>query len=175
MRIFKVCSVDAGSTIKLKGLPREGWPFSLDSSIRAGLGSPSGTDAGSSRTGNSACALFPACETARACRRERALQGRFRPAPSSTRGRMISGPLFRRRSPRHAGFGPSVLRVQDWQDARHPPLPGPVPSLFSVWPASKRLPLTSGARSCQILPSHLTCRHDHDEHFPARCSEVLRG
>jgi DNA mismatch endonuclease Vsr len=37
----------------------------------------SGTDAGASRTRNSACALFRAYEPARACKRERGLQGRF--------------------------------------------------------------------------------------------------
>jgi len=31
------------------------------------------------------------------------------------------------------------------------------------------------ARHCQNLPNRLPCQHEHDEHFPARVPEVLRG
>src|SRR5690606_38196226 len=49
-----------------------------------GIEAAAGTDAGASGTRNSACALFRASEPASACKRERALQGRFPPAPPIT-------------------------------------------------------------------------------------------
>ena len=49
--------------------------------VAPGIETASGPDAGASRTRESACALSHAYEPARACRRERGLQGRFLPPP----------------------------------------------------------------------------------------------
>src|SRR5690606_41939625 len=55
-----------------------------------GIEAAAGTDAGASGTRNSACALFRASEPASACKRERALQGRFPPAPLTTKPQPFS-------------------------------------------------------------------------------------
>ena len=48
------------------------------------------------------------------------------------------GPFSCPKSPRHAGFRPSVLRVAFSPNDRNRLLSRPEPSLFSVWPAGRR-------------------------------------